>query len=92
MSEEQFWMLLEYRICSELGHYWGDGFDTQDYHLDRDPPCITGNASICYKQETYEKWFYTLVINQDVRRREEIDWSSLLPDKKQAGWVALEPG
>jgi hypothetical protein len=99
MSESEYWLRLEFRLCAEfaglperrLRHFWCDGFTPQQYFLDEDPPCITGLAWICQGQQIFEQWEFVLFLDHSLGSRSEIDWTSLLPADNVTRWLAMDP-
>jgi hypothetical protein len=98
MTEADYWLSLEYRICREfegmanftLRHYWCDGLTPRRYHLRDSEPRITGHAWICYG-EPQEQWEFTLFLPHPVDSRDQIDWVSLLPAENRTRWIAFDP-
>ena len=86
MSEADFWVNLEYRLCSEfagmperrLQYLWCDGFIPSQYQLDDSRPRITGKAWIC-NGPLQDEWDFALLLPRAAQSPEEIDWASLLP-------------
>jgi hypothetical protein len=98
MTESEYWLRLEFRLCLEFAglrekrfRYLGcDGFIPQQYLLDEPPPCIIGNAWICIGQESHELWMFTLFLDDLVHSRSEIDWAALLPPDNVTRWLAFD--
>ncbi len=67
MSEAEFWVTLEYRLCDELAgmperglpYLWCDGFIPDRYLLDENPPRVTGKVWICNGRRQAEWDFVT---------------------------------
>jgi hypothetical protein len=97
MTEHEFWIRLEFRVCAEfagmtdnhLRHYWCDGFCPQQYRLDAPQPCIVGQSWIGSAPRA-DEWEFTLFLNQSYASRAEIDWASLLPSDNVTQWMALD--
>jgi|SRR5580704_7277435 hypothetical protein len=95
--EWDYWMDLEFRICSELrgmreNHLrflWCDGIHPEEYLLDEPSPRITGRAWIC-NGDRQDKWSFRLFLNKSVGSMSEIDWPSLLPPKDVTRWLAVD--
>src|SRR4051812_15763049 len=99
MSESDYWLALEFRLCGEfpgfaekeLRRYWCDGISPYEYVLaDPQRPRITGRATLVYVQD-YQEWKFTLLLPRPVASREEIDWQSLLPPDNMTRWLWLDP-
>jgi hypothetical protein len=98
LSEHDFWLYLEYRVCHEfaamtekhLRCFWCDGFIPDQYFLDGQSPYITGRAWVCddFKQEL---WEFTLLLNHPVGSRSEIEWQTLLPPEDVTSWLVVDP-
>jgi len=100
MTEHEFWIRLEYRVCGEfagmadrhLRHYWCDGFSPQQYHLDAPEPRIVGQAWIGSAPQA-DEWEFVLFLNRPYNSRADIDWASLLPADDATRWMAVDiPG
>ncbi len=97
MRECDFWVSLEYRICSEfaamperrLQYLWCDGFFPSLYLLDDPRPRITGKAWIC-NGPRQEEWDFAFLLPRPARSLEEIAWASLLPPENVTRWMALD--
>ncbi|MEN3611368.1 hypothetical protein AAH979_17635 [Plantactinospora sp. ZYX-F-223] len=93
MGEEDFWVRLEFRICAEfqssedrqLRCNWCDGLVAEEYNLLCEEPCIRGRAWCGPNGQ--EPWKFVLLVAPTVRMREEIIWSTLLPDDRMTGWL-----
>jgi hypothetical protein len=97
VDEEDFWVRLEYRICAEFRGFgdrelrknWCDGMDAEEYELRPPRPDIYGR-SWC-DPDGQEPCGFTLLIGQEVRSHEEIDWSVLLPADRLTGRLSPNP-
>jgi hypothetical protein len=97
MSEADFWVRLEYRLCDEfagmperrLQYLWCDGFIPSQYLLDGHLPRVTGKAWICNGPRQAE-WDFALLLPRPYQASEEIDWAALLPPQKVTRWMALD--
>lgn len=95
MTEAEYWLELEFRICREISGvtlkraraWWCDGLlpDTVDSTGDR----IAGQMWMCCG-ERQEEWRFELVLNHIVASSKEIDWSSHLPREDQTRWLTLD--
>jgi hypothetical protein len=92
--EEDFWLALEYRICSEfagfadegLRGHWCDGLIPEEYDLQADESCIRGVAYCGPSGQ--ERWRFTLLVGPGANSAAEIDWASLLPADDVTGWLS----
>ena len=99
MSEADFWVSLEYRLCREfagmperrLQFLWCDGLIPGQYLLDDPRPRITGKAWVCNGPRRAE-WEFALLLPRPVWSREEIDWAALLPPEDVTRWMAFDEG
>lgn len=98
MNESDYWLRLEYRLCSEfegllenhLRFLWCDGFTPQQYLVDDPLPRVTGLVWICNGQ-IQDEWEFTLLLPHPVGAPSEIEWSSLLPADSVTRWLAVDP-
>ncbi len=100
MTEADFWLRLEFRLCGELAgqtdralrRFWCDGFVPREYHLEGAEPRIAGRAWIVSGQRQRE-WEFVLFLPHAFDSVEAIDWSALLPPEHVTNWLALDvPG
>ena len=97
MSEDEFWVSLEFRVCREFAGMsqnhirglWCDGFESRRWSLDEPRPRIVGRAWICSGPRQAE-WDFTLFLPHPVASREEIDWAALLPPENVTRWLSLD--
>lgn len=97
MIEGDYWIGLEFRVCREFAgmpendfrFLWCDGFIPTQYLLAAPLPCIKGRAWIC-NGPRQDEWDFTLILNQSVDSRSEIDWSSLLPPDDATEWMDVD--
>jgi hypothetical protein len=98
MTEEDYWLRLEYRVCRELAgmednalrFLWCDGFIPEMYFLDDPTPQITGHAWVGNGPRRQEQWKFTLLLHHAVRTHEEITWGALLPPDDVTGWLGVD--
>jgi len=99
MSERDFWVSLEYRLCGEFAglserryqYFWCDGFIPGHYLLDDVRPRISGKSWICNGPAQAE-WDFTLLLPHPFESREQITWTSLLPPRNMTRWMAFDEG
>ena len=97
MNEADYWIKLEYRVCSEfmgmrerrIQYLWCDGFIVHEYLLNDHRPRIVGRAWICNGPRQTE-WEFTLLLSLPYTSLEEVDWESLLPPENMTRWLALD--
>jgi hypothetical protein len=99
MSEDDFWVSLEFRLCHEFAglperryqYFWCDGFAPKEYILDGPSPRIIGRCWICNGPQQAE-WDFTLFLPSPVNSRAEIDWAALHPAENVTRWIAFDEG
>jgi hypothetical protein len=77
MTETEYWLALEYRICREftgmsernLHRYWCDGIVGEVYFVNQRPPRILGHAWIC-EGDKQEEWKVELLLPRRVAGRD----------------------
>ena len=97
MTEEYFWVSLEYRLCDEFAglperryqSFWCDGFSPSQYVLDGPSPRITGICWICNGPKQAE-WSFALLLPKPYGSREEIDWATLHPPEGVTRWMSFD--
>jgi len=97
MTEEYFWVSLEYRLCDEFAglperryqYFWCDGFCPSHYALDGPSPRSTGICWICNGPKQAE-WSFTLLLPNPYGSREEIDWATLRPPEGVTRWMSFD--
>jgi len=97
ITEAEFWVHLEFRLCQEFSglsdrryrSFWCDGFDPHVYTLDGPCPRVTGTAWIC-NGEQQAQWEFALMLKQSSPSREVIDWASLLPADDTTRWMSFD--
>jgi hypothetical protein len=97
MTEDDFWLALEFRLCSEfsgmaerpLRYLWCDGITPIDRLLEEEPPKIVGRAWICDDRKQ-ERWDFTLFLPSSMSSTDSIDWGSLLPAEDVTRWLAVD--
>ena len=105
MTEDDFWVHLEYRVSAEFGgldqpdlrRLWCDGFVPEDYALGGSDPTIRGHAWIGLgrvrgsRVEGQERWEFVLHLGPQATDRTSIDWSALLPPIDVTAWLVPDP-
>jgi hypothetical protein len=97
MSEAEFWVSLEFRLCREFSgqserryrHFWCDGFIPSEFLLDGQSPRITGKCWIGNGRDQAE-WDFALLLPKPFASRKEIDWAALLPPPNATRWMAFD--
>jgi hypothetical protein len=97
MNEADFWVHLEYRVCSEfagmpekrLQQFWCDGFIPGEYVLNGPSPRINGQCWICDGPKQ-AAWEFALLLPKPIRSREDIDWGTLLPSENVTHWMVCD--
>lgn len=98
MSERDYWVHLEYRVCHELDGlrhraarpYWCDGFEPSRYVLDGRSPRILGRAWMGIGPRHQEPWDFMLLLDRPVNAPEGIEWSALLPHPDATRWLTVD--
>lgn len=98
MSEAEYWVHLEFRLCREFAglserryrHFWCDGLLPEQYILTGPSPRVCGKAWICNGPEQFVVWEFTLLLRQSPSSPECIDWSSLLPADDVTRWMSFD--
>jgi hypothetical protein len=97
MTEAEYWIHLELRLCREFAglpesrhrYLWCDGFNPMEYLFDDAAPRITGRAWICDGPRQKE-WQFALLLPRPTSSRDYIDWASLLPPDNKTRWISIE--
>jgi hypothetical protein len=97
MTEREFWLTLEFRICHEfagmadryLQYLWCDGFIPVQYLLEDDPPQIIGRVWICNDRKQ-DQWDFTLFLPAQVESRNANEWRALIPARDTTCWIAVD--
>ncbi|MBX3359659.1 MAG: hypothetical protein KF745_14665 [Phycisphaeraceae bacterium] len=98
MTESQFWVHLEFRLCREFQglperryqYFWCDGIDPEQYTLDAPSPRISGRATICNGPMQSWTWTFVLLLPRPVSSRDAIEWASLLPPENMTCWMSFD--
>ena len=97
MTEEEYWIALEFRLSREfpgmsdrfLRSIWCDGFLPSDYFLDDDKPRITGRVWMVFGQDQ-KNWGFELILPRPYSHLEDINWQELLPTTDVTRWISLD--
>jgi hypothetical protein len=97
MSEADFWVSLDFRLCREFAglpdrrfqYLWCDGLIPHEYLLDNSQPRITGTAWIC-NGPAQDEWAFALLLPRRFGSREEVHWAGLLPAEGMTRWMAFD--
>jgi hypothetical protein len=97
VSEADYWVSLEFRLCREfagmrdgrLRFLWCDGLIPGRWFLDDASPRITGHTWIC-SGRWQEEWKFTLFLNAGYASGQELEWQRLLPPDNVTGWLAID--
>lgn len=99
MTEEEFWVKLEYRISRELDAFkdWKrwfaiDGFLPIEYSHDQESPTISGETWVLGCPDKLSKWRFTFCLPEREDKLESINWEALLPAEGAKGWFDLGRG
>jgi len=94
MEETEYWRQLEHRVCREIDGlkaqefrgYWCDGFIPDSFDMEH--ARISGLVWMGIGGKNQESWHFSFHF-ENVCRREEIDWASLLPGENVTGWLSM---
>jgi hypothetical protein len=97
VTEDRYWLDLEYRLCREFSglperryhYFWCDGFIPDEYVLDDPRPRVTGRVWIC-NGPNQDLWNFALLLPAKVDSRETINWASLLPADDVTCWMCFD--
>ncbi len=97
MSEADYWVSLEFRVCREFAGMeecrklglWCDGITPYGYAFELDRPVVTGSAWIGVRR-SMDEWSMTLVPPGQPGARFGVDWDSLLPPDGVTGWLTVD--
>ena len=97
MTEDDYWVHLEYRVSRELmviennafRALWCDGFIPESYVLDTRDPHIAGHVWICTGRQQ-DRWEFWLDIRDLVGAKEDVPWAKLLPNDEMTGWLIVD--
>jgi hypothetical protein len=104
MTEPEFWLRLEYRLCSELyaladkelTGFWCDGLRPDAFDVGSDGAFISGLVWLGRPRRKHgrgggqEAWRFLLLAGNAVQRREDIRWADLLPADDVTGWLSMD--
>lgn len=96
MDEADFWLHLEYRVCTELAGarekelraWWCDGFIVGMYESERGR--ITGRVWMGQGPRHQEPFEFTLQLTHAKEDREQVDWARLLPGDEITDWLSID--
>jgi hypothetical protein len=97
MTEAEFWVELEFRLCKEFAglaerryrYFWCDGLIAENYELDTTTPRIVGRAWIGNGSDQHQ-WRFTLHLRQPAPTLQDVDWGSLLPADNVTCWMSFD--
>jgi hypothetical protein len=100
VNAKEFWLKLEYRVCSEIDglrdgrkfrDLWCDGFDPEQLATVNGLPGMTGQVWMGRGASHQEVWQFVLVLPGHVRAEEDVDdWATMLPADDVTGWLWLD--
>ena len=99
VTDREYFIALEYRVCRELAGMrdkqlrtvWCDGLlpDPQ-IEISRRHRRVTGKVWIGFGGSHQELWDFHLLLGPIVKDRQQIDWSALLPPDEVTGWLSMD--
>ena len=98
MSEKEYWLALEFRLCRELDGLrereflgvWCDGFIPETFEFGPDGAVISGQVWLGFGRHRQEAWRFRLIVDRMVTRREDVRWENLLPGDDVTGWLSVD--
>ena len=96
MTQSDFWLKLEYRVCREfaglsdknLRGIWCDGFDAWTFYPHEKGARIVGRAWIGHDGQGL--WEFELIARERIEAWEDVNWDQLLPGEDVTGWMSLD--
>jgi hypothetical protein len=97
LSEDEFWLALEWRLCAEFAgmpdnqfrSLWCDGFIPEAYLFGDDPPKILGKVWIVKVQDQMQ-WRFEFYLPRKYYSVDEIGWDAMLPRTDTTKWLAVD--
>jgi hypothetical protein len=97
MTEAEFWVELEYRLCRECQGLpkrrhqfpWCDGLIPGQYLFDESRPRITGVAWFG-NDAASDPWEFALLLPPGMTSIETVDWAALLPPEDKTCWMSFD--
>jgi len=96
----EFWLRLEYRVGLEIDGLrsddfrgiWCDGFAPEMFQLIHGRPTITGRVWLAKSGHRggQERWRFSLLLPENVRGEQDIEWAAVLPPDDVTGWLSLD--
>jgi hypothetical protein len=96
MTENEFWRVLEWRICGELSgmtddalrHMWCDGVRGDIVQPEAGPAHIYGTIWIGKDGQTAMQ--FTMALPGNVTSKDGIVWSTLMPPEDMTAWLSVD--
>jgi hypothetical protein len=98
MTEAEFWIHLEFRLCHEFDGLagkefcglWCDGFIPEQFEIHAKGAFFTGRVWLGFGQKKQEAWDFCLHAGKKVTGRDVIAWADLLPAADVTGWLVVD--
>lgn len=98
VDERRFWSALEWRTGGEMARdeacaragLWCDGYAPQGLDREAQPHRIRGRVYVVFGPGRDESWTFELLLPAPVARLEEVDWSAILPEPEDTGWLTID--
>ena len=96
MTENDFWLALEWRICRELSgmtdndlrHLWCDGVRGDIVRREAEPAYMSGTIWIGRDGQTEMQ--LTMALPEDIAGKDAIVWSELMPPEDMTAWLSID--
>lgn len=108
VDERRFWDALEWRTGDEMARdercaragMWCDGYAPQGLDQKAQPNRIRGRVYVVFGPSRGgsfgsgrdESWTFELQLPAPVERLDDVDWSAILPERGDTGWLTIDHG
>jgi hypothetical protein len=97
MTEDEFWLALEYRICRELRGMSDavlrpmlcDGIRGDIVRPEAGPAYLSGSIYIGKTGQTEMQ--FTMALPDNIASKDDILWSNLMPPEDMTAWLSVDP-
>jgi hypothetical protein len=97
MTEDEFWLGLEWRLCHELRgmndrelrSMWCDGIRGDMVRPEAGPAYMSGTTWIGKDGQT--AMHFTMALDDSVVGEDGIVWSKLMPPENVTAWLSVDP-
>jgi hypothetical protein len=96
MTEDEFWLALEWRICRELSGMgdavlrpmWCDGIHGAIVQPEASPAYMSGTIYIAKDGQTAMP--FTMALPNNIASTDDIVWSALMPPEDMTAWLSVD--